>query len=64
MDRPLSTEEAFNLGAQAMQSQIAAFLMVRGHITLAPQVLGMEAPRFKLPETVVVSGQPTKEQGT
>ncbi len=63
MSRPLSTEEAFTLGAQAMQSHIAAFLMARGHMTLAPQVLGMAPPRFQLPEVFTVGNPPapTKE---
>lgn len=57
MDRPLSPEEAFNLGAQAMQSHIVAFLAATGHLALAPKVLGLPPPRFQLPETFVVSNQ-------
>jgi hypothetical protein len=57
-NRPLSVEEAYNLGASAMQSQIAAFLMVKGGpqgMVLAPQVLGLALPRFQLPEGVTIT---------
>jgi hypothetical protein len=58
--KELTTEEAYNLGAQAMQSHIVAVLMMHKTYELAPTILGMKPPRFQLPEQVTIETK--KEQ--
>jgi hypothetical protein len=52
----MTNEEAFKQGCNAMQAKIAATLMVKGNILLAPMVLGIPAPEFKPVEVVNLSG--------
>lgn len=49
-------ELAFDLGAKAMQSRIAAMLMIKGFQQMAIDVLGMETPPLQLPEVMFVDG--------
>lgn len=53
-NRPPTPDEAFAAGAGAMQSQIVAMLMVSGHIALAPKVLSLPLPPFKMPEKLTL----------
>jgi len=56
--KPPSIEEAFRMGAEAMKSEIAVRLMAKGGAAtvIAPLVLSMPLPKFKVPESFVVEG--------
>ena len=47
-------EEYFVMGADAMQSRIAAFLVAQGKIDLAPKILALSLPKFSEPEQFVI----------
>ena len=42
--------KAFREGAMQMQSKIAAWLVIKGHMDLAPSVLDMKIPLYQEPE--------------
>ena len=52
----LSVEEAYRLGAEAMRSCIAAWLVVEGRMdpAAASRILTLPTPDFQIPEGVVV----------
>ena len=52
MKRP---EEYFEMGANAMQGRIAAWLVTQGKMDLAPKVLALSLPKFSEPEQVVIT---------
>ena len=47
--------QAFDNGANAMQSRIAAWLTIKGHIELAAEALTLLLPEYLEPEHIVVS---------
>jgi hypothetical protein len=53
----MDEREAFKLGADAMRSRVAAFLMAKNQFDLAPQVLTMQLPDFKIPEKITISNK-------
>ena len=46
----MNPEDFFKLGAEAMRTEIATRLMMRGELKIAPLILKMELPRFQVPE--------------
>jgi hypothetical protein len=43
-------QQYFNLGAEAMKTEIAVRLTMAGHIEMAPKILEMPLPKFQEPE--------------
>lgn len=54
-DNKRAPEEYFRLGAEAMQSRIVTFLVIKGHMDIAPEVLTLKLPDFQEPEVVTLS---------
>jgi hypothetical protein len=40
-------QQYFNLGAEAMKTEIAVRLTMAGHIEMAPKILEMPLPKFQ-----------------
>jgi len=57
--RMRSPEEYFKFGVDAMQGRIVAWLVMKGHMDIAPKILGIEPPPFSEPE---VWGVKSKEE--
>lgn len=57
MGKPPTPELAFILGAQAMQSKIVAWAMMRGLQPVALDVLQMAIPSFQMPEIQELDGE-------
>jgi hypothetical protein len=63
MNQSISTEAAYNLGAEAMRSKVSAFLVMHGQITLAGKVLALSNPKFEIPEQQLISTQDVGKSG-
>ena len=53
----ITVEEAFRMGAEAMRSRIAALEMVANRFESAQKILGLDIPKFEIPERVTISGK-------
>jgi len=50
-------EKYFEFGAKAMQARIVGWLVMKGHMDIAPKVLGIESPPFSEPETYEIKSK-------
>lgn len=59
----MSEQEAFANGAKAMQGRIAAWLLTKGKMDIAPQVLAIPLPPFQRPETMDIGKTESQKGG-
>jgi hypothetical protein len=58
----MSEEEMFFHGVEAMRSRIVAFLVTKGRMDMAQQVIVLDAPKFQLPERFTLRKEPPAEE--